>query len=306
MVMDDDRGEPLTIGRLSQHTGMPVRTIRYWSDVGVLPPAGRSESGYRLYDARSVARLELIRSLRELGLGLGDVRRVLEERTTIADVAETHVMALDAQIRVLRLRRAVLSTLARRRPRPEELTLLDRLARLTGDERRQIIEDFLEEVFGGLDADPELKERMRHTPADLPADPTPEQVDAWIELAELVQDRDFRRRMRAMAEQHAAGRPPEGPGREPGAYQWFAKKVGGMVGEARERGIGPDSAAAAHVLDRLLGPADRTQVLARLESGGDARTERYRQLLATVNGEPAPSSHLDDFAWLAAALRAHP
>ncbi|MET9340442.1 MerR family transcriptional regulator [Nonomuraea sp. NPDC003804] len=304
--MDDDRGEPLTIGRLSRRTGMPVRTIRYWSDIGVLPPAGRSESGYRLYDARSVVRLDLIRTLRELGLGLSDVRRVLEQRTTIADVAETHVMALDAQIRVLRLRRAVLSALARRRPRPEELIRLDKLARLSADERRQIVEDFLEEVFAGLDADPHLKARLRHTPVELPADPTPEQLEAWIELAELVQDRDFRRRMRVMAEQHAAGRGQEGPGREPGAFLWFAKKIAGMVGEARQRGIDPGSAEAAQVLDRLLGPADRAQVLARLEDGQDRRVERYRQLLATVNGEAAPSSRLDDHGWLAAALRAHP
>ena len=49
---------------------MPARTIRYWSDIGVLPPTGRSNGCYRLYDAARVARLELIRTLRELGLGL--------------------------------------------------------------------------------------------------------------------------------------------------------------------------------------------------------------------------------------------
>jgi DNA-binding transcriptional MerR regulator len=115
--MDDDGSEPLTIGRLARRTGMPVRTIRYWSDIGALPPAGRSAGGYRLYDAACVARLELIRTLRELGLGLEDVRRVLERETAVAAV---HVKALDAQIRALRLRRAVLSTVARRQPRPEQ------------------------------------------------------------------------------------------------------------------------------------------------------------------------------------------
>lgn len=41
----------LTIGALARATGLPVRTIRYWSDEGALPPVARSSGGYRLYDA---------------------------------------------------------------------------------------------------------------------------------------------------------------------------------------------------------------------------------------------------------------
>jgi DNA-binding transcriptional MerR regulator len=72
-----------------------VRTIRYWSDEGVLHPVTHSEGGYRLYDAESVARLELIRTLRELGLGLDAVRSVVAGETTVAEVAATHVAALE-------------------------------------------------------------------------------------------------------------------------------------------------------------------------------------------------------------------
>ncbi len=75
-----------TIGELARATGLTVRTIRYWSDEGALPPVARSSGGYRLYDAASVARLELIRTLRELGLGLADVRRVLGGEATVAEV----------------------------------------------------------------------------------------------------------------------------------------------------------------------------------------------------------------------------
>lgn len=304
--MNDDGSELLTIGQLSRRTGMPVRTIRYWSDIGALPPTGRSSGGYRLYDATCVARLELIRTLRELGLGLEEVHQVLDRETTVAAVADTHVKALDTQIRTLRLRRAVLSTVAGRRPQPEEMTLINKLARLSAEERRRIIDDFLAEVFGGLRADPQLKERLRYAQIDLPDEPTPEQVDAWIELAELVQDPGFRQRMRTMAEAAAAGRPQEGPGSEPGAFMWFAKKVSGIVGAARKLGIAPEDPKAAEVLERLLGPVDRAQVLARLEAGAHAQTERYRHLLAVLHGEPVPPSHTDDYAWLAAALRAHP
>jgi DNA-binding transcriptional MerR regulator len=75
--VDDDGGPLLTIRQLARRTGLPVRTIRYWSDIGAVPPSGRSTGGHRLYDAESVARLELVRTLRELGLGLDEVRGVL-------------------------------------------------------------------------------------------------------------------------------------------------------------------------------------------------------------------------------------
>ena len=62
----DDRTDLFTIGQLARRTGLTVRTIRFWSDLDLLPPTTRSGGGYRLYDAGAVARLELVRSLRAL------------------------------------------------------------------------------------------------------------------------------------------------------------------------------------------------------------------------------------------------
>jgi hypothetical protein len=59
----DDR-VVFTVGELARRTGLPARTIRFWAETGALPPAGRSASGYRLYDAEGLARLELIATLR--------------------------------------------------------------------------------------------------------------------------------------------------------------------------------------------------------------------------------------------------
>lgn len=49
--MDDERPDVLTIGQLAHRTGLPVRTLRFRSDEGAVPPVARSASGYRLYDA---------------------------------------------------------------------------------------------------------------------------------------------------------------------------------------------------------------------------------------------------------------
>lgn len=95
-----------------------------------------------------MARLELIRTLRELGLGLDDVREVLAGETTVAEVAATHVTALDAQIRALEVTRVVLSTVARRGSTAEEMTLMNKLARLSAADRRRILE-LLAVVKGG-------------------------------------------------------------------------------------------------------------------------------------------------------------
>lgn len=108
------RTEPrlLTIGQLSELTGVPVRTIRFYSDSladgrTLLEPALRSPSGYRLYEVEAAARLELIRTLRELGIGLPTIARVLARELTVAEVAHAQADALEATVRTLRLRQAV-------------------------------------------------------------------------------------------------------------------------------------------------------------------------------------------------------
>lgn len=306
--MDDDGSLRLTIGQLASRTGLAVRTIRYWSDIGAVPPAGRSSGGHRLYEAGSIARLELVRTLRELGLGLAEVRRVLAREATVADVAAAHVAALDAQIRSLRLTRAVLSAVARRHPGTEEMTLMNKLARLSAAERRQIIGDFIAEVFTGLDTDPRLREKLQLTVPELPDEPAPEQVAAWVELAELVQDPGFRQQMRTMAEYHASGSAAGGPAPAPG-MQGFTQRLTALVGQARQRGIPPDSPAAAQVVGRLLDGAStarRAYIRQRLEAGVDSQSDRYHQLLAVVNGQQPRPSRAADLEWLLAAMDSHP
>lgn len=302
--MIDDGTGLLTIGALARATGLTVRTIRYWSDEGALPPVGRSAGGYRLYDAASVARLELIRTLRELGLGLTDVRRILAGEVTVAQVAAAHVVALDAQIRSLKVTRAVLSTVAKRGSGAEETTLMNRLARLSAAERRCIVEDFMAEIFEGIDrADPDIRGRLRFAAAQLPDDPTPEQVDAWVELAELIQDPGFRAQMRRMIVFNAEDRGPDVPA---GSSLWFMSRLVQLASEARRRGIAPEAPEADDVLREVVGHADRSAVLERLPAASNTRVARYRELQAIVNGLGPQPAYDEEFAWVVAALEAHP
>jgi DNA-binding transcriptional MerR regulator len=66
-----------SIGDLARRTGLTVKAIRFYSDRGIVLPTDRSPAGYRLYDIDAVARLDLVRTLRELGLDLPTIRKVV-------------------------------------------------------------------------------------------------------------------------------------------------------------------------------------------------------------------------------------
>ncbi|MDN2497374.1 MerR family transcriptional regulator, partial [Nocardia nova] len=94
---------------MSERTGVPVRTIRFYCDEGVLD-AHRSAVGHRLFDpATAVNHLQLVRRLRTLGLGLQAITAVLTGTTSIADAVAAERAALDAELEALTWRRAVLA-----------------------------------------------------------------------------------------------------------------------------------------------------------------------------------------------------
>lgn len=67
----------LTIGELGRRVGVPAKTVRYYDLVGLLPPAGRTPVGYRVYGEREVARLAFIRKAKQVGLSLDAIADIL-------------------------------------------------------------------------------------------------------------------------------------------------------------------------------------------------------------------------------------
>jgi DNA-binding transcriptional MerR regulator len=305
------------IGELARLTGLSVRTIRFYSESGLVPEAGRTPAGYRIYDRDAVERLGLVRTLRDLGIDLPTIRKVLEREVSVASVAAAHAAALDVQIRGLRLRRAVLRAVAERgATNPQEVELMNKLAQLSDAERRWMIEDFLDDVFRGLDLDPKFEQGMRTAMPDLPEEPTTVQVEAWVELAELVAQPDFRRRLREMAERAATER-TEGRGPEETSETAMAtsKMVASRAGEAQAAGIDPGSPEAAPIVAEMIGdyadslgkpdsPEFRRWLIGMVDTFTDARAERYWQLLATINGWPPIPSVVPAWEWFVAGVRA--
>lgn len=83
----------MLIGEVARQSGVSAKTLRYYEDIGLVEPAGRSSSGYREYDTEVVERLAFIRSSQALGFSLGEIRSVIALRDN-GDTPCGHVLEL--------------------------------------------------------------------------------------------------------------------------------------------------------------------------------------------------------------------
>ena len=288
----------MTIGQLAEQAGVSTRTLRFWADEGLIP-CDRTVAGYRSFGPDALPVAGLIRVLREVDVDLATIRSILEGRRALDAVVTAHVDTIDARIAQLRFQRSVLRAVASiPEPTAKELQLMYDLANVTAEQRRQVITDLVDEVFVDLDDPGPVAERMRMAAPDLPEDPSAEQVAAWVELAQLVQDPAFRARMREMAVAGAGSSPPG----EGGAT--LAAAVSEHAGAALAAGVDPTSPEAGEIVERIAPESDRAALADQLERFTDARVDRYWALLAVINDWPAWPSQVPAVEWFITALRA--
>ena len=68
----------MKVGELADRTGLSVRTLHHYDQIGLLAPEGRTRAGHRIYGLAQVRRLQQIASFRHLGLSLEEIRECLE------------------------------------------------------------------------------------------------------------------------------------------------------------------------------------------------------------------------------------
>ncbi|WP_437735206.1 MerR family transcriptional regulator [Sorangium sp. So ce1335] len=302
--------ERLTIGALSRRTGVPVKTLRFYSDEGLLPPSERSRSGYRLYAEQDVVRIDLIRTLREAGLGLQTIRAVLRRDVSLGGALRLRLTAVEAQIRALQQVAAALRAALRSEPTEQDIRRLCAVTQLSNEERRATIERFFERVSDGIPIDQQwLRGMIEASAPKLPDEPTPAQLDAWIELAGILSDPTFVENMRAAAADTWSG------GFDLVAYQRANQEAARAARDASERGVAPSSAEAAPVVEGFVSglaaasgkPADaafRASLLDRF-STHDPRASRYWELVAIMKGEAAAAGRAPEWDWLVEAIKHH-
>lgn len=98
-----DRDGTMTVGALAKRVGVSIRTLRYYDEIGLLAPARHKAAGYRLYGAGDVARLQQIRSLRQVGFSLDEIQTILRDPAySPLQTIELHLERVRAQTRTLR------------------------------------------------------------------------------------------------------------------------------------------------------------------------------------------------------------
>ncbi len=106
----------MTIGRLARDAGLATETLRYYERLGLIRPAQRTESNYRLYDAEAEARLRFVRRAQQLGFSLAEIRELLDFRChpetdmgVVRDAAREKIADIDRKMADLKRMRDALA-----------------------------------------------------------------------------------------------------------------------------------------------------------------------------------------------------
>ena len=299
--------DPLwSIGELAEHAGVTVKTVRFYSDRGLLPEARRSSGGHRRYGPEALDRLRLIRSLRALDLPVSDVGRIIDQEDALEDAVAGRLRELGSQLAALRWREAALQLI--RDCTAEERT--DRL-RLIGAVAAPPSTDALARFWRRL-LPARLPGRLRGAIIEAavpqpPADPTPDQVLTFARLHALTSgvplDIDIRRpEFRCPDEGCHPAVLYDGLGE---AYALASADLRSL--RPPQEGDALDCFVAAHARSAGLrdSPAFRRRLRGVLAVTADPLVDRYWQLAAELtapaSGPPEPTLGCAH-DWLRAAL----
>jgi DNA-binding transcriptional MerR regulator len=301
-----------SIGEASRLSGVSVRRLRFYCDEGLLPSAGRTESGYRVFTDSELVRLDLITCLRDAGLGLDAIREVLSRELSLKEALRLRLGALEAEIAA---QRRVASALRAALRSPElneaDLRRFWTMTTLSRAERRSVIERFYDQVSEDTRIDPEwMRQKIEASVPELPDDPTPEQCDAWIELASILGDPGFVANMRSSVKGVW-----DTDAFDADAYQRATELLTLKARQAILEGFEPTSEAghalARELLEtsaRLMGREpnlDFRKWLHNQYTQHDPRASRYWELVTIMKGQSPQGSPNQEWLWIAAAMKHH-
>lgn len=185
------------VGELAAATGLTVRTLHHYDEIGLVTPSERTHAGHRRYTEADIRRLYRVRALRSIGLSLDTIAATLAEgdRDALRSVLVNQLAHLDAQARRMNDLRAQVQHLLERMN-----TVADPGEVLTILETMQMIESYYT---------PEQLEYLAKRREELGEDAIKEVEQAWPQV------------ISAMKEHHAAGTPVDDPDVQALAGRWF-------------------------------------------------------------------------------------
>ncbi|MBM7775014.1 DNA-binding transcriptional MerR regulator [Actinokineospora baliensis] len=294
-------GDTLGIGDLARRTGVPVRTIRFYCDEGLLTPL-RSAGGHRRFDPSATDRLDLVRRLRALGLGLSAITSVLTGDRSVGEAVAAERAALDVELSALAWRRAALRAV-------EHATPADRAARLDllaaahdGRAAHGVLTAFWRARFPAPVPADTLDMFLEASAPPPPPDPSPDQVVAYAELVALVSDPHLAAALVASAHTNRRVITDEAALQEGVGAACAAARA--RVAAGQPPGSSPELdlfiATHAAVRHRLDTPEFRRELLADVAVDRDPRMRRYWSGVRVVTAEPVSLG--ESHTWLLDSL----
>jgi DNA-binding transcriptional MerR regulator len=226
----------MQIGELAKATGLTVRTLHHYDDIGLLVPDERSYSGRRLYSEQNVRRLYRIAALRRLGLPLEQIGAVLDREPDLVQAVREHLAQVDEAIAAQRRLRGTLTRMLKRLTRHDEPTL------------DQFIQAIEETTMSDRYYTPEQQEQLAR------------ERDALGEEGLYRAERDWGELIESVKAEQAAGTDPSDPRMLELARRWQAlirQFTGGDEGILRSlktmyREEGPEAASRGIVDPELM------------------------------------------------------
>ncbi|MDX3214479.1 MerR family transcriptional regulator [Streptomyces sp. ME02-6991-2B] len=273
-----------SIGELAAGTGVPVKTLRYYSDCGLLPVAARSAGGHRRYGPEAWERIRLIRRLRALDTPIATITRVVTGERSLGELVATELEVVQERLTELRWRQATLESLddCPSEERLRRLEILSRVQRLP-QARRALTDHWHRELPAAMPRR-RLDIMVAMLSPEPPRDPGPASVLAYAELHLLISTPSFTRWTRDHDQEM----------REAPAFYAEVDEAAAATAAALAQGLPPSAGDAvnafvsAHARARREPdtPAFRAYLhkLVSRSSGFDPRLERYWSLVGTVTG----------------------
>ncbi|MFJ3204739.1 MerR family transcriptional regulator [Streptomyces sp. NPDC086989] len=273
-----------SIGELAAATGLPVKTLRYYSDSGLLPVAARSTGGHRRYGPEAWERIRLIRRLRALDTPIATITQVVTGECTLGELVATELEAVQERLSELRWREATLKALddCPGEERLRRLEILSRVQRLP--EAHCTLTDHWYRELSAAMPKPRLDIMVAMLAPAPPQAPVPASALAYAELHLLISTPGFTRWTQDHEEEVR-----DGP-----AFYAEIDEAATLTADALAHGLPPgagdavDAFVSAHARARRESdtPAFRAHLhgLVSRSSGFDPRLERYWALVGTATG----------------------
>ncbi|GAB2497828.1 MerR family transcriptional regulator [Promicromonospora xylanilytica] len=124
-----DTSTTMHIGAVAERTGLSLRTLRHWDEVGLVTPSGRTDGGFRLYTDSDVDRILLVRRMKPLGFSLDEMADLLDVTQRLAADETTGPDGTDLRAR---LDEFITTARERRADLAKKLDMADELITLLG------------------------------------------------------------------------------------------------------------------------------------------------------------------------------